>query len=66
MEAIKELPGIERVVEYETNYADKSVILTDDYVLQSFRYEYLQNLRDEWEWVESSTEGTPFVLLKRR
>jgi hypothetical protein len=66
MEAINDLPGIERIEDYQSDYADKSIILTEDYVMQSFRYEYLQNLRNEWEWVESSNEGKPFVLLKRR
>lgn len=66
MQGLEDLPGIERIVDYQTPEADKSVILTEEYVMQSFRYEYLQNLRDEWEWVDSSKEGKPFVLLKAR
>jgi len=66
MDGVEDLPGIERIVDYQTPEADKSVILTEEYVMQSFRYEYLQNLRDEWEWVDSSKEGKPFVLLKAR
>jgi len=66
MERLTNVRGVERVVEYQSNYADKSVILDGEYAIKPLRVEYLKNYRFEWEWVESSTNGKPYVLLKRR
>lgn len=57
---------VDRVVEYQTNEADYSVILKDVYRTQRFRHYYLKNLRFDWEWVDDNDTGVSNIMLKRR
>lgn len=57
---------VDRVVEYQTNEADYSVILEDGYKCQNFRVFYLKNLRSDWEWVDNNDTGVSNIMLKRR
>lgn len=58
--------GVDEVIDYQSNDADKSVLMKGEYGVQQFRVHYLNYLRDSWEWVDDSKKGKPFVLLKRR
>lgn len=57
---------VDRIVDYQTPEADKSILLSHETDIQTYRVYYLKHLRDEWEWVDDSKQGTPFVMLKRR
>jgi hypothetical protein len=57
---------IDGIVEYKTERADWSVLFDAEYQVQDYRHYYLKNLRWDWEYVESSLAGKPFILLKRR
>lgn len=57
---------VDRVVEYQTPEADFSVITSDWGSVKNIRVFYLKNLREDWEWVDSSSKGVGFVMLKRR
>lgn len=58
--------GVDKVIEYQSPYADLSVLLSEEGRTQEIRVYYLKHLRDDWEWVDASDEGVGFVLLKRR
>jgi hypothetical protein len=63
---VTELDCVDEIIDYQSNAADKSVLLKDNYRTQRFRPYYLRNLRFEWEWVDDSDTGKAFVLLKAR
>lgn len=56
--------AVEKIIEYQSQLADFSVILTESGRTQNVRVFYLENLRFEWAWVENYEDT--FVLLKRR
>jgi len=57
---------VDRVIEYQSPYADYSVILSDVGRVQQIRAFYLKEMRHDWEWVDDTDDGVGFVLLKRR
>ena len=60
------ISGVDEIVEYQGNYGDFSLLLDHKNTIGEVRVHYLKNLREDWEWVESSSAGKPFVILKRR
>jgi len=63
---VSDVDPVDRVIEYQSPSADVSVLMKDGYGTQNFRVYYLKQLREDWEWVDNSEKGKPFVLLKRR
>jgi len=61
-----EMDSVDEIIDYQTAEADKSVLLNYSSDIHRYRTYYLKNLRMDWEWVDSSKKGKPFVLLKRR
>lgn len=70
-EAIKplhDMDEVHKVVEYQSGYADYSVILDTKTSTQLVRVFYLKHLRDDWEIVDYSRNALShsFVLLKEK
>lgn len=60
--------GVDEIVDYQTPFATKSIILNRK-MAQAIRVFYLQNLREDWEWVDgywNELYETGHVLLKRK
>jgi transposase len=55
---------VDQIVEYQSGYADYSIILSEIGTKQFVRVFWLRYLRDEWEWVQGTDDGVGFVLLK--
>jgi hypothetical protein len=65
LDDLERFDEVDDVLAYQGQYADKSIVLAEHFI-QTLRANYLRELRDDFEWVESNTTGQPFVLLKRR
>jgi hypothetical protein len=70
-EAIRPLHNedeVHKIVEYQSGYADYSVILDTKTSTQLIRVFYLKHLRDDWEIVDYSQNALShsFVLLKEK
>lgn len=66
MASLTQLEFVDRIVEYQQDEADRSVILKDGYGIGPMRIHYLENMRDAWIWVGSSSKGRPYALLRKK
>jgi hypothetical protein len=67
-EGVEDLDSVDRVVEYQTSYADFSAILNRASHME-VRVHYLKNLRDDWKMVdyyENKRHRSGHVLFKRK
>ena len=67
-EGVEELRSVRDVVEYHGNHADCSALLNEANT-QEVRVYFLQNLRDNWQWVDDHTSErheNGFVQFKRK
>lgn len=57
---------VDQIVEYQSGYADYSIILSEIGTKQFVRVFWLRYLRDEWKWVDGTDDGVGFVLLEEK
>ena len=66
LQGVEAMESVDKIIEYQSPYADFSVLLSESGTTQPVRVFYLEHLRNNWEWVDDSSGGCGFVLLKRR
>jgi hypothetical protein len=66
LQPVDALDRVDKIIEYQSPYADYSILLTEYGTKQRIRVYWLKHLRDEWEWVDGTDDGVGFVLLKER
>lgn len=66
LQFLTKLEAVKKVVKYQTQGADYSILLADTSRVQNVRVPYLEQLREDWEWVDATNKGVGTVLLKRR
>lgn len=65
LQSVYQMDAVDAIVEYQSPYADYSVILSEEGRKQAIRVHYLKHLREDWTWVDGTDSGCGFVLLSR-
>lgn len=63
---LNEADEVDQIIEYQTPFADYSIILSDVGRKQFVRVFWLKHLREDWKWVQGTDDGVGFVLFQEK